>query len=335
VADTLMVSNIQMKSGTNSSMVGAAFVKASIERLHSETLPISKALSHSSLGNWIRRELDRCDDPAWASIFEPHAAFFKMQPDSFLNRIVRIGGSDVLCAIRFYGGDFMRPFVDVFAWTGALTWQQLMEGMSAEWAEFMPNSVRILTGSAFAPAFAVLDQTVHFGMPREMLMQGRSSRLALVDCDSPEEAFSSAKHWYGELRKDNAALADEVSQSDIEDLGVCREQGILCWIMVDGMRAGLVGLAPGHIAWLGGMEVNEEILAGAVRGQGLGRFIQSEAGHRLVEKGMGDVPVIGTIQRLNEASRRTAVSSNRPAIMQYSFLSLGTKELSMGKWKAR
>jgi hypothetical protein len=313
---------MQSKNGQMSNHLLEKLVSNTIMRFRHDPSLLSETSILSGIEVWIGKEFDRCYDAAWASVFEQHSNFFSMPPDHFLNRLVTVKNATVLCAIRFYGGDLTRPFVDVFAWTDKPSWSTLRDVMHAEWQAFHPSAIRVLTMDPPDATEVRRDQTVHVGMPLQMTAQERSPRLRLIDCKEASEAFASAKDWYAELREENEALADEVPQSEIEDLRDCQQTGALCWVTVDGQRMGIVGIASGRIAWLSGMVVNEEILARRVRGQGLGRFIQREVAVRLVEKGQNSMPIIGTIQHLNEASRRTAIRARRPTMMQYSFLPL-------------
>jgi RimJ/RimL family protein N-acetyltransferase len=272
------------------------------------------------VNEWLELELSRCADPAWNANFKKHFGLPRVTPDDFGNRLLTFGDMKVLGGIRFYGGNTSLPFVNILAWSGPVGWAELIEIAKSEWSCFAPPRLRVLVDALPHHPGAIIDQTVHAAQ-LEAVAQGEP-RLSLLNCDDPQEAAAIVERWYAELASDQPHLATEVLPADSEDLAECLDQGSLDWVMIDGALAGVVGTAPGEIDYLHGHVVVEEVLARAYRGKGFGHSIQKALARRLLESKANDELLIGTIHRLNHASRRTAENAGRQAILRYCFLPL-------------
>jgi hypothetical protein len=126
---------------------------------------------------------------------------------------------------------------------------------------------------------------------------------------------------YALLAADDPELRRNISPATAEDLGQWHAAGELRAIRAGDATVGLLAVAPGAVGWLPGDEINEEVVDVGRLGHGY-----AAAAQRTWAKVMADDPrrlLIGTIDRLNGASRVTAERAGRQAILEAVFVSLG------------
>jgi hypothetical protein len=294
-----------------------------MQSLAPAVLPWSdEATLQADLTAMLDDQLSRRADLPAAEAF--HAAIGLLSPPDYLSRVVPVGAAWVLCGIRFYGGDRDRPFVELIAWTErALDLFAAADVAMDAFAAFQPTCARVLLPEGVRLSTrdgrsVRADQVLLVARAGEMTPADRSAQVALQDAPVDEAAAFVAER-YAELALRDPALAAHVPASTREQLEECAATGRLAWWMVDGARAGLIGVARGKMLGLRGYLVIEEIVAPAFRGRGTAAAAQCELASE-ISQADPQALIFGTIDAVNQASLRTARRAGRDAIATWWFL---------------
>ena len=267
---------------------------------------------------WLAAQTARIDDADFAKLFADHIVISGVAARDFNHRHVRTSHGELLGGIRFYGRDVRRPFVEVCC-HGFEALDELRDCVRAEWSAFAPRYLRLhaLPGRIGGPG-VVLDDTVHAAGYRDM--SEPDGRVTLEPFGDVADAIAMVARRYEALAVDDPGLARNISPADADDIRRWHEADQLRAIRADGQPVGLLAVAPGAITWLPGDEINEEVIDVGYRGHGYAASAQ-----RAWATSVADDPdrhLIGTIDRLNPASRLTAERAGRPCIMDAVFVSL-------------
>jgi len=273
----------------------------------------------SLVEGWLAEQFARIDDPDFAEGFAAQVALPGIVAGDFGHRDVRTANGRLLGGIRFYGRDVGRPFVEVCCHEFTEL-DELRECVRSEWSAFAPRYLRLngLPGGVTGPG-VVLDTTLHAA--RYLDMPEPDGRMTLERFDRVEDAVAVVGRRYALLAADDPELRRNLTPAAAEDLGQWHATGELRAIRVGDETVGLLAVAPGTIGWLPGDEINEEVIDVGHRGHGY-----AAAAQRTWAKVVADDPgrlLIGTIDRLNGASRVTAERAGRQAILEAVFVSLG------------
>jgi hypothetical protein len=270
--------------------------------------------------SWLAEQVARIDDSDFAAEFAAHVEVPGVVTGDFSHREVHTAAGRLLGGIRFYGRDVRRPFVEVCCHDFAEL-DELRECVRSEWTEFAPKYLRLqelpgrVTGSG-----VVLDTTLHAARYGDM--PAPDGRITLEPFDRVEDAVAMVERRYVQLAADDPELRRNLAQAAAEELGQWHAASELRAIRAGDETVGLLAVAPGTIGWLPGDEINEEVVDVGHLGHGY-----AAAAQRTWAKVVADDPerlLIGTIDRLNGASRITAERAGRPAILEAVFVSLGT-----------
>lgn len=277
----------------------------------------------SLVGTWLDEQVGRTTDPAFARLFSDHIDLPGVVPGDYNHRIVQASRGRLLGGIRFYGHDIARPFVEIVAHDFE-DWGALRDCVAAEWTTFAPLHLRTLTAPSTAlPEDAYVDMTIHAARYRDMALADGS--VVLAPFAEAEEAIAMVAVRFEDLAMADPALARNISAADPDDLRHWHDQDQIRAIraMVDGTErnVGLLAAAPGAVEWIEGDEVHEEIVASAFNGHGFAASAQKAWAARAdVDP---DRLLVGTIDRLNAASRCSAVRAGRRGVLDYTFVPLG------------
>jgi hypothetical protein len=136
-------------------------------------------------------------------------------------------------------------------------------------------------------------------------MRAPSSSVILTNFADVDAAIDLVRRRYERLTADEPELSRNLSPTHPDDLRRWHHTGELKAIMVDEQSAGLLAVAPGRIRWLDGDEINEEVVDFEYSGRGYAALAQAAwARYAAVDPRR---LLIGTIDGLNVASRKTAV----------------------------
>jgi len=277
----------------------------------------------SAVADWLDLEISRCADPAWLALWsEVHVLLPHVAASDFAHRCIKIGGAEILAGIRFYGGDLDRPFVDIRAWTGDMDWTETRRAVRQEWTNFHPRHLRILTETAPTCSGFSIDQTIHAGRIGEMAGHTAHPDVTLEPCYDPALAAESVADWYADLAMEAPKIAAEVQPCAEPDLTICRANGTLHWVNIEGRRAGLIATQPGQIDMIRGHVVHEIVLDRDYRGLAFSKFIQQRLAATMLQSRPASDLLIGTIHRVNTPSCKSATAAGRPDRLRYMFLGL-------------
>lgn len=134
-----------------------------------------------------------------------------------------------------------------------------------------------------------------------------------------EEAIALIAGRYADVAARDPDLARNVAAADPDDVRDWHAAGRLHAIQAGGATVGLLAVAPGAVEWIEGDEVHEEAVATAHAGRGYAAAAQAAWAAAAPDPGR---LLVGTIDWLNHASRRTAERAGRAAVLVYAFVPL-------------
>jgi RimJ/RimL family protein N-acetyltransferase len=277
----------------------------------------------SVFGAWFEAQVALIDDTEFARGFHAHINLRGSVQEDYSHRILRTSRGNILGGIRFFAGNAARPFVDVFAHTFSDDWSGLVDAVAAEWSLFEPKHLRVLLSQqemqalTKAVSHATLDQSIH--VARHAQMMPTDGRVTLAAFDDVKVAIAMMQQRYLDVAEQDPALGRNISPTPSDEIEALHGSGQLRAIRSEGRIVGLLAIAPDDLAWIKGGEVMEEVIETRYTGAGLATSAQtawaaSAPGHELM---------IGSIDGLNHASRRSAERAGRPAVLNYCFVPLG------------
>ncbi|MCV7168833.1 hypothetical protein H7I41_02725 [Mycobacterium manitobense] len=275
---------------------------------------------HRVVDDWLSEQTARVDDPEFAAQFR-EVRLPGITPGEFAHRLVGSSRGALLGGIRFRGRDIGRPFVEVVAHDFE-DLDDLRDCVRSEWAAFAPGALRLYaTPGRLTGAGVVTDLTVHAARCRDMAAP--DGRVELTRFDVGDEAVQLVARAYGRLATTDPALRRNIFPADAEAVTAWCADGRAHAVRAGGRTVGLLAVAPGRVNWLEGDEILEEAIEPEYAGRRYAASAQT-CWARLV--GDRDRLLLGTIDRLNTASRHTALRAGRPAVLEAVFLALGDGE---------
>jgi hypothetical protein len=265
---------------------------------------------------WLDGETARTTDAEFARTFSDHVDLPGVVGDDYLHRVIRTSHGNLLGGIRFYGRDIERPFVEVVAHSFE-DLDRLGDCVAHEWSMFGPLWLRLRTRPGRLTGPHVLnDKTIHAARCRDM--SAPSARVRLARFARVADALALVGERYRTLDPELGRNITAAGDADLLDLDAA---GQLHAIHADEEVVGVLAVAPGLIGWIDGYEINEEVVAFQHRGHRYAAQAQAHwAAHLAPDR---QRLLIGTIDRLNEASRRTAEAAGRARVLDMVFVALG------------
>lgn len=271
------------------------------------------------VGAWLDVETDRVDDAGFARQFADHIHLPGVSAPDYNHRLVRTGRGGLLGGIRFYGRDVTRPFVEVighdFSDLGALA-----ACVASEWAAFTPRYLRLhVRPDSLRGPGVLLDHTIHVARYRDMAPPRRF--VELTRFASVGEAVAMVAARYAVTAAENPALRRNIRPATADDLAELHAADRLRAARVADATVGLLAAAPGAITWIEGDEIMEEVVDAGCAGRGIATEMQAQWARLVCND--ADRLLIGTIDRHNGASRRSAERAGRPRVLETVFVDLG------------
>lgn len=288
--------------------------------------------------NWLRAQIDRIGNAEFARLFSDHIDLPGVASLDYAHRYVRADMGSLIGGIRFYGQDIERPFVEVIAhnFSAGISDDAISDGktlaglarvVTTEWSAFQPLHMRLRVPPGVAlPPNAHIDTQVFVSRYGDMAPPDGRVRLVpfedVDDLSAADVAMGMVGERFGVMERDEPALRRNVSPIKADYLRELHEAGRLHAIVPSGDAApvGLLAIAPGGVDWIEGDEVMEEIVTQKSAGHGYAASAQAAFAARL------DTPpdelLVGTIDALNVASRRTAELAGRVNVIDYLFVKL-------------
>jgi len=287
------------------------------------------AAGHRRVADWVDREVALVDNSDFANKFAAHVNLPGVAALDYAHRIVRTRHGELLGGIRFYANNIERPdpvqmrspsprgFVDIVAHTFTDR-TALAECVAGEWAKFSVSHLRLCgRPGSLAGEDVVLDGTVH--VARYDQMAPHDGRVRLVALPDGDAAIRIVADRYAELAVLQPELANNVSPQDRDDLEQFQRSNQLQGIEVDGIVVGVIAIAPGEIRWITGDGIQEEVISTPYLGHSYASSAQTAWSSRAANP---EKLLMGTIDRHNHASRRTALRAGRPAVLEEVFVKL-------------
>lgn len=268
------------------------------------------------VGRWFAQQVDRTGDMGFAREFADHIDL-PVRPADYLHRHIRSSAGKLLGGIRFYGRDITRPFVEIVA-HDFTDLDALRACVRAEWAMFAPQFLRIRSapGRVTGPG-VLLDQSVFAARYRDMWAARTGVWLRRID--RIEDAERVVADRYELLGVNDPALARNISPASTAELRDWHALGQLRALHTAHGIVGLLAVAPGQVDWISGDVVSEEVVCAEHRGHGFAAAAQAAwAAEPGRDPGQW---LIGTIDRLNIASRKTAAAAGRRRVLDGLFVS--------------
>ncbi|MGA5465340.1 hypothetical protein [Mycobacterium sp. NPDC050041] len=270
--------------------------------------------------DWLSEQTARVDDPEFAAQFS-EVRLPGISPGEFAHRLVGSSRGALLGGIRFRGRDIARPFIEVVAHDFS-DLDDLRDCVRSEWAAFAPGALRLYAAPGrLTGARVVTDLTVHAARCRDMA--AADGRVELDRFATGDEAVQLVARAYRGLASTDPALRRNIFPADAEALTAWCAAGRAHAARAGGRTVGLLAVAPGRVHWLEGDEIQEEVIDPEHVGRGYAASAQARWA-RLY--GAPNRLLLGTIDRLNTASRRTALRAGRPAVLEAVFVALGHGE---------
>ena len=264
---------------------------------------------------WFDDQVARTEDLAFAREFSDHLDLPGVRSTDYLHRRVTSSAGTLLGGIRFYGRDIGRPFIEIIAHSFT-DLNRMRACVSQEWAVFAPRFLRVrVTPGRLTGSGVVLDESVYAATYCDM--RAADSNVWLAPFGKVEIAEAIVTESYRRLDVD---LARNITAATAADLDEWHRRDQLRAIHTPEGVVGLLAVVPGTIDWLDGDVMNEEVIAVDHRGHGYAAAGQcawaAETGRD------GRRLLIGTIDRLNIASRKTAEAAGRKRVLDGVFVSL-------------
>lgn len=278
---------------------------------------------------WFERQIDCISDPDFPLLFGQKHILLDVPPKALNHRVIERDGIRVLGGIRFFGGDTSRPFVELVAWTDLISaastpnWPLLKHVVIEEWKEFRPFALRVFQPTEVAlPEGAEIDLSVHAAPYRAMsrLPNKCEGLVKLEPLSDVEYAHRMVRQRYAQLSFEEPDLAARICPALQAELKESAAQGRLFAICSYGRTIGVLSTIKGHVEWLEGDVVLEEV----VERDHAGRGVATAAQHALARMNASNAGtlLLGTIDQKNLASSKTAQRAGRPAVMRYAFVPL-------------
>ena len=276
----------------------------------------------AQVAEWFAQEEERIDDPSFARLFSDHINLPGIVSLDYTHRHVAARTGSLIGGIRFYGQDITRPFVEVIAHDfDDMT--ELAQVVSSEWRTFAPQRLRLLAmPGASLPATADLDMSVYAARYDRLSPPPQEVQLGVFDY--PDQAMTLIQNRYDVMTRDNPTMRRHVCPIPSDTLIQMWEAEQVHRISANGQDVvGLIATAPGQIGWITGDEIIEEVVAVCHSGHGYAAAAQYALSHH--HTNIPETYIIGTIDSLNVASRRSAARAGRKCILNYVFLPLETE----------
>ena len=293
--------------------------------------------------DWLRAQVERIGSQEFARLFSDHIDLPGVAPLDYAHRHVRVGGRSLIGGIRFYGHDIERPFVEVIAHdfadveggaarSGTESLARLAEAVASEWSAFRPLHMRLrVPPSGTVPPNAQVD--THVFVARYSDMAAPDGRVRLAPFADLNGAMAMVRERFAAMDRDEPALRRNVSSIEPDYLTELHAEGRVHAIVPTALRrasdgaarnpeapVGLLAVAPGGVDWIDGDEVMEEVVA--VEHAGHGYAASAQAAFAALPSNDPAALLVGTIDALNVASRRTAERAGRVNVMDYLFVEL-------------
>lgn len=270
------------------------------------------------VAEWLDEQAAKVDDTGYARQFADHISLPGVVTGDYAHRIIGCRAGKLLGGIRFYRRRLERPFVEIIAHSFT-DLDALRDCVRAEWSMFRPLDLRLrVRPGRMTNTHMRLDASIH-AVPYAR-MTPPDGRVVLEPFSSVDDAIALVSRRFEQMRDAHPGLYANVTPAEPDDIRAWHTIHRL-WAIVSGNDiVGLLAIVPGAVDWIVGDVVCEEIVDTAFSGRGYAAAAQSEWAHSVAREPR--VHLVGTIDHLNVASRRSAQRAGRPRVLDDVFVSL-------------
>ncbi|MGJ8528964.1 hypothetical protein [Maritalea sp.] len=273
------------------------------------------------LRKWCADQIDLMTDPDFARLFSDNIDKFDVASSAYNHRHITTKHGELLGGIRFYGLDVERPFVEIIAHSFD-DFERLRSTVQAEWAIFAPQFLRLVVAKDQLPTpDAVLDLSIHGARYQDMKVG--ENPVELVHEEDAKAIYEVVRTRYAALELENREMARNISVAERSELQSCAAQDGLfsARLIGEDVTIGVIAVRQAGIDWIEGDEVVEEVTAIGSGGNGYAVHMQ-QALAELRSVNQPNRLLIGTIERHNHSSRKSATRAGRPEILRKVFVPL-------------
>jgi hypothetical protein len=280
---------------------------------------------HTWLGDRLRKDLRKSTSSMIALITDVEAArtfseamsVLGLPPDPFRARLLEIDGYRFLAQIHFPDRSGKLPYVEVYRAStplGAIDDQIIVRKLRDRFDIFRPQRVRFFQSThipMLAPATRV-DQHFLVAPARDMATRPEPPGFGRVVLRRPRnlDFYPRYVEAYEQMFTARPQLRGQVRIEPEKSLANCLEQELLFEIYVDDAWAGIVAASTETFAGVTGCYMNEIVLEGAARGQGLGPAVHQHFAKVVAAENPSGV-ITGMIASVNVPSLKTAMRAGR------------------------
>ncbi|WP_285034554.1 GNAT family N-acetyltransferase [Mycolicibacterium sp. lyk4-40-TYG-92] len=267
---------------------------------------------------WLHDQTAKVDSTEFARQFSDHIALPGVVPADYAHRMISCRAGNLLGGIRFYRRNLDRPFVEVIGHSFT-DLEALRDCVRTEWSMFRPLDLRLrIRPDTLTGPHLRLDVSIHAAPYAHMTPP--DGRVVLRPFAHVDDAIALVQKRFEHMRETQPDLYANVSPAEPDDILDWHTAGQLRAIVADNHVVGLLAITPGAVDWIHGEEVREEIVDAAFVGRGYAASAQSAWAHTMAHD--RSVRLVGTIDHLNLASRKSAQRAGRPHVLDDVFVSL-------------
>ena len=215
--------------------------------------------------------------------------------------------------VRFSGASSAEARVEVIAHDFE-DFDHILDMASTEWRSFAPRSVEFLAVPGEVTARRAAVKALVYAA-RYDAMPSPDGRVTLSLFLSDEEPVSIVIESYRALAIEDPELRKSLQRPSARNICTWRAEGSLFSVRARSRTVGLIVVTAGHIGWLEGDLVREEIVAPAHRGRGYAASAQ-RAVVGLRRASNPKRPLIGAIEPSNWTARQSASRAGRRVVLQ-------------------
>ena len=261
-------------------------------------------------------DLERLHSDALAAQFQHYCAVEGAVPDDYKNRLVRVGGLELLTGIRFRGLDMAQPFVDViYASAPELSPEQveaIKDALRTEYAVFTPKRLRVYQPSSQPELPGEGDKRLIAAPLRVVAASAVGGNDTSLRPAMSLGFYPGYAAIYAGLHAEHPELIPVTRLESEDDLRGYLEEGNLFDILVGRDWAGICAVFTKVTVGVRGFCFGEIVLAPTFRGKARGSAVQQKLASHLLERGEDpDAYLFGTIGEINHPARRAAARAGR------------------------
>ena len=247
------------------------------------------------------------------------------QPEDYTERLIFIGNAKCLMAgIRHFGMDSELPFIDIcpnFPICSRAEAIQVFDQISPYFSAFDPKMVRLYRPTKMDAQINSIFMVQGARKIQELPHWAQQHEIALqkVEDDSYYDWYQKGYRLFHER---SPQLRESVPINSLSVMETSRKQGLLFYMLKDGLRSGLI--AAERLPFLGhsGFFFNDIFISSDFVGRGLGKVLQKQ----IIDQHCSVKDIVwGTIDASNISSIKTASYNGRLPLRYECFLSIKEK----------